>query len=300
LKYRGLDLNLLVALDALLSTRSVSRAAEKSFVTQPAMSAALRRLRDYFGDELLAAMGRRTVLTPLAEQLVEPVAELLRQVDNTILGAEQFDPARSKRSFRILVADTVLLGVLLDAFKAAAVDAPLVTFEFISPRPHGIDRLEHGEIDLLIIPSNLSLEHHPSEVLFEEGYSVIACAGNLAIAERLTVEQYCAAGHVEVAIEPHQTHLDAALLRSQDIFRRVEVTVDNFLQVPFHVSGTNRLATMPHRTAEFYQRIVPLRLFAPPLTVPPVTMVMQWHRKLVSDPAQLWLRTLVRDATPAP
>ena len=170
LRFKQLDLNLLVALDALLQERNISRAAEKVHLSQPAMSNALARLREYFGDELLTPMGRQMVLTPRAESLQQPVREILLRVDSDVVAPAVFDPATSIRSFSMLVSDfttTVFMPPLLRALYARAPGVQI----HLRPQartPHEL--LEEGEADFLIIPMQYVSSLHPCVPLFPGGH----------------------------------------------------------------------------------------------------------------------------------
>ena len=130
MRYRRLDLNLLVALDALLSEKSVTRAASKLNITQPAMSGALARLRDYFEDPLVVQVGRQMELTPLAVSLVAPVHDIILRIDSAIATEPAFEPRESKRHFSITASDYVIRVFLLDVLKRVHREAPGVSFEF--------------------------------------------------------------------------------------------------------------------------------------------------------------------------
>src|SRR6218665_108190 len=116
-RLRRIDLNLLIALEALLTLRSVTAAANRLHVTQPSMSGSLARLRDYFGDPLLTPAGRKLELTPLAEMLLDPVKETLEIVERTISLRPQFDPATAKRHFQICASEASVLTLLAEVIR---------------------------------------------------------------------------------------------------------------------------------------------------------------------------------------
>src|SRR6266700_6150084 len=151
--FGGLDLNLLVAMDALFAEKSVSRAGERLHLSQSATSGALSRLRDAFHDPLLVQVGRKMTLTPLAEGLVEPVRTFLLQAEAILHNSPAFDPSTSTRKFRLMMSDyveTVLMTELLPRIEKLA---PGVTVELISNVEGGSEELDRGEIDLAIIPT---------------------------------------------------------------------------------------------------------------------------------------------------
>src|SRR4029453_9657034 len=154
---KGLDLNLLVAFDALLDTRSVSRAAERVNLSQPAMSAALARLRAYFGDELLTVSGKRMYPTPFAESLLPHVRETLGKVDELLAASVSFDPGTSERTFRIAGSDYITAALLSPLLRQLAISAPNVRFDIILPSEDSFNLLEEGKVDLVIGPDRFAV-----------------------------------------------------------------------------------------------------------------------------------------------
>src|ERR1035438_2905149 len=143
----GLDLNLLVALDALFAEKSVSRAGERLHLSQSATSGALARLREVFHDQLLVPVGRKMVLTPVAEALVEPVRDFLLQAEAILNNHPVFDPASSTRKFRLLMSDYVEIMLMTEALPRMEQFAPGIRFEFVSNFEGGFEALDRGEID---------------------------------------------------------------------------------------------------------------------------------------------------------
>ncbi|MBB3407576.1 DNA-binding transcriptional LysR family regulator [Rhizobium sp. BK316] len=294
MRYRGLDLNLLVALDALLRTRNVSRAANAVNITQPAMSSALARLRQYFGDPLLISRHGKSVLSPLAETLAAPVFDTLRTIDRTIITQPAFDPSSDDRDFSLLAADTVVAGVLANPLQKISEMAPKLRMEIATPHGDLVEKLEAGHVDLIIAPEVHCSPDHPRELVLEEEHCVIAC-GKCFDADALTLAQYAAADHVEVFIGPLQRpYLPDHLFSRHGITRRITVKLDHFSLVPFFLAGTRRLATFPGMTAELYTSFTDLKLLEPPLAIPPVRLVMQWHARANRDPGLTWLRTNIK------
>jgi LysR family nod box-dependent transcriptional activator len=298
MRYRGLDLNLLVALDALLRTQSVSLAAKSVNVTQPAMSAALARLRLYFDDRLLITRNGRTTLTPVAQTLTGSVAETLRGIDASIIAPPVFDPSRSKREFRLLAADTVIAGLLAKPLEHVARRAPHLRLDIVTP--HGVvsGALDEGRVDLLVVPQEYSSPHHPQELLLEEDHCIIACARTWR-RSGVTLEQYAAADHVEVYVGAGKhPYLPAQLFAKNGISRRIAVKLDQFSLVPLFLRGTKRLATFPGMTAELFAGAVDLKFLPLPFDLPSVRLVMQWHSHADRDPGLAWLRDSLKRHLP--
>ncbi|MES2260919.1 MAG: LysR family transcriptional regulator [Pseudomonadota bacterium] len=294
MRFDGLNLNLLGALDALIELKSVTLAAQRMHVSQSAMSAALAQLREYFNDPLCVAIGRRLVLTAKAESLAAPVHDILMRVRATVQSAQAFNPALVSREFKIMASDYVSSAVLSDAVREVARLAPGVTFQLMSVDEHAQESLAKGDIDLLIVPAAFTAEQHPQAVLFEDDYACIAWSGNRAVAEGLSIAQYAELGHVATRFGTSRTpSFEDWYIRHHGYRRRIEVTADTFHLVPQLIIGTNRIATVPSRLARRYAAFLPIALFTPPFAIPPLVEVIQWHTCQDMDAGNIWLRQLL-------
>jgi DNA-binding transcriptional LysR family regulator len=295
-RYRRLDLNLLVALDALLADKSVTRAAAKLNITQPAMSGALARLREYFEDPLVVQVGRQLELTPLAQSLVAPIHEIILRIDSAIAIEPAFQPAHSKRHFTITVSDYVIRVFLLDVMQKLTTEAPGISFEFRQSTGRVQEELESGEVDFVIGPEIDVMSEHPQEVLFEDTYAVVAWTGNTAVGDTLTFDDYLGLGHVVFRTE-HRGNpwLERWFAGRYGDVRRVEVAAPSFSLLPHLVVGTNRIATMQMRLARQYESVLPLKLVAAPLEVPRLTEILQWNVHRDMDPASRWFRARLKE-----
>ena len=173
MRFNKLDLNLLVALDHLLNLRSVSGAAARMNMTQSAMSNALLRLREYFGDDLLVKIGRRMELTPRGEALKDAVRDVLVRVEWTIATTADFDPARSDRQFNVLVSDYTLATLVPKVLALCRMAGSTVRFNFLHQVDGPEQLLERGDVDLLIIPKEFCSRQHPFEIILEEEFCAI-------------------------------------------------------------------------------------------------------------------------------
>lgn len=289
MRYQRFDLNLLGALRALLTMRSVTRAAESLHISQSAMSGILARLRDYFDDPLIVQKGRRMELTPLAITLVDKVNNLLLMVDATLGSTPEFDPRLSNRNFVLVASDNSIRILLTNLLRTIANEAPEITFEFrhISGVAH--QELESGEVDFIISPDWHETEGFASCPLFEDNYLAVVDKDHQGIGESISLETYAQSGHV--AVDSRGVPMfDAWFEKSHPGLRRVHVRVPNFGLLPCMVVGTQRIATMHARMAEqaceqFAVRTVKLE-FEPP----PFTARLQWHQYRDSDPGLQWIR----------
>ncbi|MBL8277361.1 MAG: LysR family transcriptional regulator [Pelomonas sp.] len=297
--FNKLDLNLLVALDALLTELSISRAAERLHMSQPAMSNALARLRSYFDDPLLVQVGRRMEATPRAEALRDAVRDVLVRVDATITAQPRFDPAQSDREFNLLVSDFTLSVIGTQLLSLAARQSATVRFRFHSQVDNPQRALERGEVDMLVIPSGYCSPDHPTDTLFEESFSCIVWReSRLARQGHLSFDEYTAAGHV-VMQPPGGVTFESWFMQRYGVSRRVEVTSFSFATAPSLVVGTQRIATVHTRLARLAATYLPLTLLEPPMPMPRMQQAIQWHKYRTQDPGLVWLRQLLHDAAAA-
>jgi LysR family transcriptional regulator, nod-box dependent transcriptional activator len=291
------DLNLLVALDALLTERNVTRAGNRLNLSQSAMSGALARLRHSFHDELLVPVGRQMALTPVAEGLVEPVRDILLRIRETLGSKPQFDPLTATRHISLAVSDYVVEIVIADVLRRARLEAPHMTFEVRGVGRRATEDLESGELDFLISPEGYVSAAHPTDVLFEDTYTCVAWTGNTSIGTSVTLEEYLNLGHVVVNVAGNEPpgNYDEQFLRRSNFTRRVEVSVPAFSLAPQLVVGTERVATITTRLAVKYAETLPLKLLPMPIAIPPMVEMLQWHQVHDCDPANQWFRRLLRE-----
>ena len=291
MRFKKLDLNLLVALDALLGESSISRAAERVHLSQGAMSNALARLREHFDDELLVAVGRRMEATPRAEALKPLVRDLLVRIDTTLQVQPGFDPTTTDRRFRIVASDYSLWVFVPHFLRHAARLGASARFEFVPQVGEPTQALERGEADVLIIPKRFVSPEHPAVVLFEDQFTCLMAADHPLAGEPLTREAYLAAGHV--VMQPASSSsaaIDELHLQQAGMQRRAEVASYSFSSLPGMLPGTQRLATVQRHIAAQACRHLPLVMANPEFELPTVDQRLQWHRHRSEDPGLLWLR----------
>ena len=284
------DLNLLVAFEVLLEERNVTRAARRLHVTQSAMSASLRRLRESFGDPILAQHGKARMPTPYALALAPEISASLAGLRRLTRPNRGFDPATASRMFRIAASDyvtTVLLAPLLAQLEG---EAPRIWLEIVLPDEATPERLAKGEFDLILTPEEFLEPGHPSELLFEEAHVVVGCDRNPLLHSPMTSEAFAAAGHVAVRIDGRNTYIENELSR-QGLKRRVEVYAPSFIQAPWLLPGTDRIALMHERLARLMAPVLGLHTAAPPLEIPVMREMMQFHATRQSDEGLAWLRS---------
>ncbi len=290
------DMNLLVVLDALLGAKSVVRASERLHIGASATSSALSRLREHFEDELLIQVGRRMELTPLAESLVEPVRDILLSVQSTVILRPEFVPENAKRDFVIRTSDYLTAVLLTKVVQRLQREAPGIKVHIANMSDDVGMQLERGEVDLVIYPASFSDRRYPSDVLFEDTFTCVAWAGNDEIGESIDLDQYLKLGHVAATFgDSRSPGFEGVALAECGLTRFVEVSTTNFNTLPLLVVGTTRIATIQTRLAQFFSRLLPLRLLPVPLELPVLTEVMQWHSIKEQDPAHTWLRKVIME-----
>jgi LysR family transcriptional regulator, nod-box dependent transcriptional activator len=294
MRFQRLDLNLLVALDALLTEKSVSLAADRICLSQSATSSALGRLREYFGDDLLVLKGRQMVLTVRAEELVEPVRAVLEQVRTTIAVSPPFDPATSDRTIRIMASDFITEVLLTTAFRNLQELAPNMRFEILPMDDHPIESLDRGLCDLLLTIDYAISADHPSEILFQDDYVVVGWDKNPAMHQPMSKELYFDLGHMTVRFgQGKVSAFEDWFLRRHKKQRRVEIVAPSFLSQPGLVIGSNRIATMHRRLAMRLADYLPLKIAEAPFDIPPIREAIQWHITNNNDSAIRWVAELL-------
>jgi DNA-binding transcriptional LysR family regulator len=291
MRFHEFDLNLLVYLDALLSEQSVSKAAARAHIGQPAMSLALARLRSYFGDELLVYVeGRRMVLTSLAQELTEPIRNILNQVQAIAASPEVFCPAQSKRRFSIMGSDYVI-DILIKRFLPRLLqDAPEIQVEMRRLSMDSRVQIKRADLDLLIAPYGIVYEELPREPLWTDTTTGIVWSKNpFVLGEAVSEEQYLTLGHVCASHD-----YISPTLRQSEVVRTVQIIVPDLAMVPRAVEGTNRIAFLHRRQAQLYVDQCSLRLVKPPIEFPIFEEFLQWHPLRDRDPGLFWFRNYIK------
>jgi len=290
MRFNGLDLNLLHALDVLLEERSVSRAAERLNLSQPAVSAALARLRDYFGDPLLVPQGRRMIPSAEALAMQGELKQVLGAVSELVVRSTAFDPATSQRIFRVCVSDYLVAVLFAPLVPELGRIAPSVGFDLIPPSEEARTALDHGELDLLLTPEEHCVPGHPTELLFEERHVVAGWKDNPLLASPLTEQAFFSAGHIAVRVgQVNRASFAESQLDLLPRKRRIEITAASFTTVPDLLVGTHRLAVMHERLAKVMAERVPIAWQDLPFEFPVMREMIQFNRTRAQDRGLAWL-----------
>jgi DNA-binding transcriptional LysR family regulator len=300
MRFNKLDLNLLVALDALLAERSITRAAERLHLSQSAMSNSLGRLREYFEDELLVQVGRQMEPTPRAETLRDAVRDVLLRIETSLTTQPRFDCTTSDREFQLFVSDYSMAVLIPQALELAARMRSTVRFNLLPQVLNPTRSLERGEADMLVIPKAYCSVDHPSEILYDDTFVCIVWSGSSHAREPMNFERYASAGHaVMVPVGTGQPAFETWFVQRFGLSRRVEVTTYSFSALPLLVVGTERVATVHARLARCLAPALPVKVLPMPLPMPPLEQAMQWHKYRSTDPGIAWLRDLLQQAARA-
>jgi DNA-binding transcriptional LysR family regulator len=285
------DLNLFLALDALLETRNVTRASERLHIGASATSSALGRLREQFGDELLVQIGRRMELTPLAQDLREPVRDIILRSRAALAAKAEFDPASERRRFVFNASDYATTVLLTPLAQRLETEAPGISIDVVGLGDSNVERLERGDVDIAIYPERNASAQHPMEALLEESYRCVVWSGNHLQGDSVSFDDYMAARHVAAQFGDRRIpSFESWFLSTHGVMRNVVVTASTFNALPLLVVGTQRIATIHTRLALMYSRLLPLRLLTPAFEIPKLNLVMQWNPHNNLDAAHAWLR----------
>ena len=291
---RRFDLNLLVAFDILIAERSVTAAARRMGIGQPAMSNALARLRDMFGDPLLIRAANGLQPTSRALDLVSPVSRILAELREEIFNSRAFDPATDRRSFRIGLSDQAEASIMQDVLRTVRRDASHVRVIARSVEMQlAAELLSTGAIDLAIgyfpeVEADLQVA-----TLYHETFVCLFDARAAGMTPPLSLDDYTALPHVLVSLrgEPFG-HIDE-LLQAAGRSRTIIYTTPHFLAVPFLLHGFGAVAALPRRLAENCADAAGLAVCPVPLPSDGYDVRMAWHRRSDADPAQAWLRDTI-------
>lgn len=290
---RRIDLNLLIAFEALVSERSVTRAAGRLGIGQSAMSSTLARLRKLLNDAVLVRNGRELVVTPRAESLLEPVRNILADIEQVLARRDSFDPATDHRTFSVLCINYHLTYSFLHPLLARLdTEAPHVRLHIEGSVHDFADRLQRHDIDFLIVPRDAFPQHqqYPHRVLYEDGYVAVVDRNHPDIDDEMTYEQFCTLPYMATR------GLDAdAQLEQLGIPRNLEVVTD--FGIAAWILRDTRLFTVTHeRVATQIADMANLKLLDLPVKgMRPTTEILVWPTTLDCDPAHRWLRQQMFD-----
>jgi LysR family transcriptional activator of mexEF-oprN operon len=291
----GLDLNLLVSLNALLKHQSVTRAAEETHLSQSAMSYNLARLRKALNDELFTRNAGGLVMTPYARTLVEPLSSIMVDISTLVTRTGSFDPAQAQRSFNIALVDAAEVLVIPEVLTRLSRDAPGIQL-ILRPldQMNVLDALNTGAIDMAIGVFTDGQVHHKRKLLHSDEYLCIYNKRLLDLATPIALDDYLAASHV-VAGSSARDVIGEELAKS-DHRRRVALATQHLLSIPFIVLQSPVIATIHAGLARHFALMLDLETSLPPLSLPSVPISLLWHNSNDDDAAHRWMRSLVTES----
>lgn len=292
---RGINLNLLVTLSALLSERSVTGAASRLGVTQPAASRSLSELRAILDDQLLVRSGNEMLLTPKAQELIAPLQRGLAELGRVVSGEGRFEAARSQRLFRISVIDYVaslFLPELLARLRKEAPGIRLDARQFPPDELYGL--MESGEVDLLIGRQHDQEGVIRQQTIYTDHYACLMRADHPLASATLSLEQYVALPHILLSpFRAGEGVVDQAL-HKLGLERQIVLYQPYFLLVPYLLERSDMIITMPCRPATLIMS-PKLRMYEPPVKLEPYDVGLRWHERFHDDLALRWLRQIVAE-----
>lgn len=303
MNFASFDLNLLRVLDALLREGSTVRAGERVGLSQPAVSAALGRLRHALGDPLFVRKGQKLEPTDFARGLAMPLHEALTNLERLLTPPKGFVPAITDKSFKISGSDffaEILMPPLADLLSR---EAPGMRVQLVDLVPDDyIGTLERYEVDLALAPDLEFPDWIDHRTVFWSTFSVIAAAGHLRLAragirpgETIPLDLFCDLGHVLFSPEGKLKAMGDAALAKVGRERRVVMTMPVFSGVCRAVAGSDRIALVPTHVARHLGPRLGLEVFRPPMHVDRARLSMFWHKRSTASPAHAWLRDRIAE-----
>jgi len=292
----AIDLNLLVAFEALLEQRSVTKAAEQLQIGQPAMSAALSRLRILFEDELFVRLGRQMQPTLKAQTIAPGILAALQQIRQTVTASQSFDPSSSNRTFAIGSSDYTSIVLMPPLLKFSHQTAPSINFQMIGFEKDNVgDLLEQGVIDLALGVFPAPPRQTQWEPIFEERFVGIARQGHPAVKQdTMGLDSFVQLSHALATLRRDTTGAIDRALNKQNLERRIAFTTPHIMVLPFVIASSDLVAALPHRIALQLATICNLTIFELPVKTNPWMVSMLWSALNDQDEANYWLRNAIK------
>ncbi|MFG6444582.1 LysR family transcriptional regulator [Microbacterium sp. P06] len=292
-----LDLNLLIALDALLSERSVTKAAQRLQLSQPALSASLARLRTHFSDPILARRGNEYDLTPLAVRLLEHTSTALEMARRVFDSQTDWVPSTSTREFSVFGSDYGFATAGQAVSKLAAMRAPNVKFRFLLHTPQIIENVDDRlrSTDALLIPHGFVTDL-PHLNLRKDRWVVIVATANDVVGDEVTMEHIRTSPWVFTYQSRTAFTSASRQLQELGVEPHVEAVVESFLSLAPFVAGTRRLAMAQAGLADLIVGMGGVRAMEPPFEATPITNALWWHPVHTHDPEHIWMREQFAEA----
>ena len=290
---RHVDLNLVVALDALLTERSVTRAAERLGLSQPATSAALAKLRRHFGDELLTRVGNGYQLTPLATQLLDRTAAAVGATQRVFSSQPEFDPATSDREFVVIMSDYALTVLGPAVSRILDAEAPHVRLQ-VQPATrdsvHAAAELLRTSVDLLVLPHGI-VSDLPYHDLFQDEWACLVSADNTAVGDALTMDDLARMPWILTYHRGSASSTAARELRTHGVELNARMVTESYAALPALIAGTGRIALVQRLLGRLLTTVHGVRMMDCPFAATPIIEALWWHPMHRADAGHRWLRS---------
>lgn len=291
---RPQELKLLIIFDVIMTEKSITQAAERLSMTQPAVSNAVAKMRVLWKDELLVPDGRKIQPTTYAKDLWEKVRDSLQNINHAI-EPQNFEARSAKRTFRVALPDIALDTLWLDLRKLFEKEAPglnlhAVPYTIACTKP----MLDGADVDLVIGQSNRSLENICTDHLFDTSYVCVMRKDHPLTKKRLTVEEFSLAEHLLVSLSGDIASPTDQALQQLGLTRRVAFTVNKFSSAVPIIKETDLIAILPTDLIHSYLACNELAITQPPVTVPHSSISMLWHKRQSADKGLIWLRKHIK------
>lgn len=300
--FHGIDLNLLAAFDALMRERNVTRAATQMGVSQPAMSAALSRLRELLGDPLFMRSANGLLPTPRARELADPIAQALRQIEATLVKKPEFVPGKAAFALNLGLSDYpafVLLPALLEALGEQAPGIAINVHAF-NDRDDAVNLLDAGVIDAAIgVPPTHPEGRILTRPILRDEFVTIVASQHPAARRGMNMKTYLSLPHALASPEGQRHGLVDQALAQQGKQRTLALTLPQMFALPSVVARTGMTATVMKRVALSSPAGHKLVFFPPPIPLPEIVFHLIWHRRSEGNLAQQWLRALIESVAQA-
>ncbi|CAO3433229.1 LysR family transcriptional regulator [Azospirillum endophyticum] len=296
----GIDLNLLVAFDALMAERSVTRAGTRIGRTQPAMSAALARLRGLLKDELFVRGPNGLQPTPLALDLAGPIAQALTGIQRALEFTQTFEPSTSTAKFSLGLSEHPTFALLPALLEVLREQAPAITLRIrnFTARDDAIAMLDAGEVDLTVGVPPTPAARILNRPLFEERFVCVVRKGHPTLCPPLRLQSFLEHSHLLVSPENDSYGVVDAALAKQGLKRRLALTLPQLYAAPLLVARSNLVATLMEGVVAASGHSERLCVMPAPLELPSIPFVLSWHRRNEVHPAQRWFRDLLASVPP--
>lgn len=292
--FEGLDLNLLLTLDALCEERSVTRAAGRIGLSQPAVSRSLARLRRHFDDKLFITVSGGLRPTPRAETLREPLRDALHQLERALASPilELRNWAGPMRMAMLEMDAALMLPALL---RSVSLAAPELRLESVPLIDLSLSQLQHSAVDLVIGPISISKGPYLQQKLYTDDFVCIVSSRSIIARQKLSLKTYKSAGHIQIGLmdSDEPTIVDKSLARSK-VRRHVVLRLSSLAAAPMILAETDLILTTTRRIAEHFSSLAPLKIFEAPMPITRLDVFQFWHERMQNDVRHKWLRSQIR------